>query len=247
MRTVSLDLRVGCVEYRPPDVHNNPNEPTFVAGWAQHPMTIRSVMFDVAGVLTAPFSMELVADVLDAGADPDVLFNVLYPIFASAGDGQSAGNRLERGELTLEAFFESLGDDARHVRPLLDPGSATFFGDRWARNDSMQAFVHEVAAAGFHTALVSNIVQEWMPTWERVVPTSLPFDARIYSCVEGTRKPEAAIFEVALARLGVAAGEALFLDDFEVMTQGARRAGMHAVHVVDTDAAIAEARSLLGI
>lgn len=211
-------------------------------------MSVRAVMFDAAGVLTSPFSAELVAHALDAGADAEVLLEVLYPIFAHAGDGQSMGNRLERGEVSLEAFFESLpDDDAHHVRMVVDPASPTFFGDAWAANAEMQAFVAEVADAGFATALVSNIVHEWIPTWERVIPTDLAFDARIYSCVLGTRKPEPEIYLHAAEALGVAPAETLFLDDFEAMVDGARSVGMHAVHVTDTAVAIAEARLALGL
>ncbi|MEM7285351.1 MAG: HAD family phosphatase [Actinomycetota bacterium] len=211
-------------------------------------MTIRAVLFDAAGVLTAPFSVELVGHALDAGADPHVLLDVLYPIFAHAGDGESAGNRLERGEITLEEFFASLGEHEQpHVRMVIDPASPTFFGDAWAPGLEMQAFVREVSEAGFMTAMVSNIVTEWIPVWERVVPLDLPFDHRVYSCVIGARKPEPAIYDHALDALGVGPSEALFLDDFEAMVDGARAMGMHAVHVEDPAAAIAEAREILGM
>lgn len=211
-------------------------------------MTIRAVLFDAAGVLTAPFSVELVSDALEAGADPEVLLEVLYPIFAHAGDGESAGNRLERGEITLEAFFGSLRPEEQpHVRMVIDPASPSFFGDSWAPGSQMQQFVHEVAGAGYLTAMVSNIVTEWIPVWERVIPLDLPFDARIYSCVIGARKPEPAIYQHALDALGVSASEALFLDDFEAMVEGARDLGMQAVHVVDPVTAIAEARAILDL
>ncbi len=210
-------------------------------------MTIRAVLFDAAGVLTAPFSADLVTDAIAAGSDPEVLFNVLYPIFASAGDGASAGNQLERGELTLEDFFASLDGNETDIRRVLDPAAPEFFGHRLTANVPMQAFVEEVASSGFRTGLVSNIVHEWIDVWERVVPTSLPFAGRVYSCVEGARKPEPAIYQAALAQVGVAPSEALFLDDFEAMAEGARAVGMHAVHVADTGAAIDEARALLGI
>ncbi len=211
-------------------------------------MTIRGVLFDAAGVLTAPFSAQLVGHALDAGADPDVLLNVLYPMFAHAGDGESPGNRLERGEITLEEFFVTLGPDEQpHVRMVIDPASSTFFGDSWAPNLEMQDFVREVASAGLGTAMVSNIVTEWIPVWERVIPLDLPFQHRVYSCVIGARKPEPAIYQHALDLLGIGADEALFLDDFEDMVDGARALGMHAVHVADAEAAIVEARAILGI
>lgn len=208
---------------------------------------MKAVLFDAAGVLTEPFSVDLVVPAVEAGADPDVLVETLYPIFAHAGDGDSMGNRLERGEVTLEEFFDSLGDKAVHCRHVVDPAAPTFFGDRWAPNVEMHAFVREVSAAGFATALVSNNVREWQGAWDRVVPPDLPFDVRVYSWEVGMRKPEPGIYRHALERLGVAAGEALFLDDFAAMADGARSVGLHAIDVVDTTTAITAARRLLDL
>ena len=73
------------------------------------------------------------------------------------------------------------------------------------------------------------------------------FDVVLFSCEVGLRKPNPAIYELALERLGVAAEAALFLDDFAAMAEGARRVGMTAIDVVDHDDAIAQARSLLGL
>jgi putative hydrolase of the HAD superfamily len=56
------------------------------------------------------------------------------------------------------------------------------------------------------------------------------FDAVLISQSEGVRKPEPAIFERALARCGVAAGEAVFVGDHpENDVAGARSAGLTAV------------------
>lgn len=210
----------------------------------------KAVLFDAAGVLTAPFGFDLVEDALAAGANAEVLMDVLLPIFSShspdAGASQ-VGNQLERGEVSLEQFFESLGDVRPDIELVIDPIKPTFFGDRWTANPVMQDFVHEVHEAGYRTALVSNNVREWQATWDRVVPASLPFDVRVYSWQLGARKPEPAMYQHALNELGVAATDALFIDDFPAMAQGARELGMTAIDFVDDDSAIAEARELLGL
>ena len=77
---------------------------------------IKAVLFDAAGVLTGPFSVELVEGALAAGADATVLAEVLFPIFASAGTGDSIGNQLERGEVSLDDFFASFGEHERDLR-----------------------------------------------------------------------------------------------------------------------------------
>ncbi len=231
---------------------------------------IRAVLFDAAGVLTAPFGFDLVEDALAAGANAEVLMDVLLPIFSnhtpdtgdtgstgSAGStnntdntdntGSQVGNRLERGEVTLEEFFESLGDVRTDIELVIDPTKPTFFGDRWTANSVMHDFVREVHAAGFATALVSNNVREWQETWDRVVPADLPFDVRVYSWKLGARKPEPAMYMHALDELGVAPADALFIDDFPAMAEGARALGMTAIDFVDAESAITEARELLGL
>jgi FMN phosphatase YigB (HAD superfamily) len=46
-------------------------------------------------------------------------------------------------------------------------------------------------------------------------------------------------------RLGVAPGEAVFVDDFAHNVEGARLAGLHAIHFRSTDQARAELEQLL--
>lgn len=62
----------------------------------------------------------------------------------------------------------------------------------------------------------------------------------------GVRKPDPAIFAVALERLGgVAPAAAVFLDDAPGNVDGARRAGLHAILVDDQAAALDELDRLL--
>ncbi len=211
---------------------------------------MKAVLFDAAGVLTAPFSFDLVAEAITSGADVDTLVEVLLPIFSGEGaddDAVRVGNQLERGEVSLEDFLDSLGEARRDAAMVIDPHSPTFFGRYWSPNIAMAEFVHEVHEAGFLTGLVSNNVREWQDTWDRLVPTTLPFDVRLFSWQVGARKPEPAIYERALRGLDIAATDALFIDDFAVMADGARSLGMTAIDFVDEESAIAEARQLLGL
>jgi epoxide hydrolase-like predicted phosphatase len=55
------------------------------------------------------------------------------------------------------------------------------------------------------------------------------FDVVLFSGEEGVRKPYPEIFLRALARLGVAPHEAIFVDDVPANVEGARRVGMQAI------------------
>jgi putative hydrolase of the HAD superfamily len=56
------------------------------------------------------------------------------------------------------------------------------------------------------------------------------FPIRIYSCSVGACKPSLAIYRQALAALGVAAEEALYIDDVEEFVCAGRAIGMDAIH-----------------
>ncbi|MGI9624700.1 MAG: HAD-IA family hydrolase [Acidimicrobiales bacterium] len=210
-------------------------------------MAISAVMFDAAGVLTEPFSPELAGPAIEAGADPNVLVDVLVPLFSAGSDNGSVAGRVERGEANMEELFEALGSDGVHARMVIDPASPTYFGHTWRPDLEMRDFVREVHAAGFATALVTNNAREWQDLWDRIVPEELPFDARVFSWQVGSRKPEPEIYHIAAESLGVPPAEVLFMDDFEAMVVGARQVGMTAVHVADTTTSILEARALLGL
>ena len=49
--------------------------------------------------------------------------------------------------------------------------------------------------------------------------------------MEGSRKPERSIYQETLRRLGVVAGEAVFLDDIGSNLKTARDLGMHTIKV----------------
>jgi HAD superfamily hydrolase (TIGR01509 family) len=58
-------------------------------------------------------------------------------------------------------------------------------------------------------------------------------------------KPDERIFRLALERLGITPGEAVFVDDFTENITGARAAGLHAIHFRSADQARAEVEQLL--
>src|SRR5262249_25661262 len=103
-------------------------------------------------------------------------------------------------------------------------------------------------ARGLLTALVTNNAREFSRGWRAMIPIAELFDAVIDSCEVGVRKPDPAIFSLALRELGgVAPEHAVFLDDFPGNVAAARRIGMHGVLVDDDPTrALAELELLLG-
>jgi epoxide hydrolase-like predicted phosphatase len=73
------------------------------------------------------------------------------------------------------------------------------------------------------------------------------FDSVTISSEEGVMKPDVRIYQIALARAGARAEEAIFVDDVLENVQAARRLGMEGVHFVDPTAALADLAGLTGI
>jgi len=62
------------------------------------------------------------------------------------------------------------------------------------------------------------------------------FENPVTSFTAGVLKPDSAIYTFALRAMGVSAGESLFIDDREENVEGARRAGMRALHFSGAEA-----------
>lgn len=208
---------------------------------------IRAVCFDVGGVMTRSVGPVFLRQAAAAGLEASTVKAAMWATFASEGDSDEPAHRLERGEITLDEFFALLGPLEPTARVLMDPASEYFVPAAFEAHDGMHAFFGEVHEMGMKTALISNVVDEWEPWWDAVVPPLERFDEVVYSCQVGLRKPNQAIYRLTMDRLGVAPEETLFLDDFPAMVDAARALGMVVVHVQDHEPAIDEARRLISL
>ena len=73
------------------------------------------------------------------------------------------------------------------------------------------------------------------------------FDIVIESSKIGVRKPEVRFFERTCEKLGIAASQAVYLDDLGTNLKPARAMGMHTIKVEDPAIAISELESILEI
>lgn len=209
--------------------------------------SIKAVVFDVGGVLTSPLR-ETFEKISAAGVvDLATVGPQFRDTFMVGHDGDLPSHRLERGEISMDDFVAGLGEEREAVWSLMHPDSPHSLFMHVTPHDEMHRLVDDARGAGYLTGIVSNIFTEYIPRWDEITNHVGRFDSVVYSCVAGVRKPNRAIFEIALAELQVAAHETLFIDDTPDMVAAARDYGFVAVQVDDHDAAIAEARQLLAI
>jgi putative hydrolase of the HAD superfamily len=103
--------------------------------------------------------------------------------------------------------------------------------------------VAKVRAAGVRTALVTNSFGIEYPRedWPRL------FDATVVSHEVGLRKPDPAIYELALKRLGVDPETVVFVDDMQPNIDAAAAMGMATVLHVDPETTATALEELLGV
>jgi putative hydrolase of the HAD superfamily len=81
----------------------------------------------------------------------------------------------------------------------------------------------------------------------RVSEVMALFDLVVESSVEGIRKPNPRIYQIACERLGVPPQHTIFLDDLGINLKPARAMGMRTIKVVDEHQAIEALRALTGL
>jgi putative hydrolase of the HAD superfamily len=207
---------------------------------------IEAVVCDFGGVLTTPLLSSFMAVQDEIGISPEDLGKGMRAI--TEEDGENPLYAMERGEMAEADFLERLNDGLEPLlghRPELHRFREVYF-EALHPNQPMIELMRELKAAGKRMAMLTNNVREWEPVWRPMLPVDEIFETVVDSGFVGCRKPEARIYEMTLERLGLPAEACLFVDDLLPNIEGAREAGMVAVHFRDNEQAIAEIRQHLG-
>ena len=191
---------------------------------------------DFGGVLTTPLQEGFLAYQEESGVSLEELGNAMGR--AAEEHGEHPLFVLERGEIS-EVEFRA------RIEPHLEDGfdlarlRALYF-ERLEPNGLMIDFVRDVRGRGVRAALLTNNVREWEPLWRAKLPeVDELFEVVVDSAFVGLRKPDPAIFELTLARLGgVAPERCVFVDDLDVNCDAARDLGMAAVRFESAGQAI---------
>jgi putative hydrolase of the HAD superfamily len=206
---------------------------------------IKAVISDFGGVLTTPLVQSFMAFQDQTGISSETLGKAMQA--ATETNGDNPLYEMERGEITEVAFLVLLTD---HLEPLLGhrPEMHRFkeiYFEALNPNPQMIELMRELKAAGYRMAMLTNNVREWEPLWRSMLPVDEIFETVVDSGFVGCRKPESRIYAITLDRLGLPAESCLFVDDVLVNCEGARKAGMTAVHFQENKQAIGEIRSAL--
>ena len=186
-------------------------------------MAIDVVLFDYSGVMTSDFTVPTDG----VPYDIDALFTEM--IGAMMNEREHPWHALERGEITLDAFIADVESRVPHAGAAFAADSPLNVMANLSLRPDRVELVRSLRSSDVRVGLVTNNVAEWAPLWQPALGDDL-FEVVIDSSAVGHRKPEAAIYELAVDRFDVTADQALFIDDWTWNVDGAVAAGLHGLH-----------------
>jgi putative hydrolase of the HAD superfamily len=139
--------------------------------------------------------------------------------------------RYDRGDLSPEEYWSSLAKSAgAQLTPEQFAQLRQWDLEMWSHdNPTMVEWLRHIHSSGIKTALLSNMPHDMVRHVRQTFAWLDQFDHQTFSAEVGLVKPDPAIYEHSLRGVGVAASEALFVDDKEQNAQGAQAVGIRAI------------------
>ncbi len=207
---------------------------------------IKAVISDFGGVLTTPL-LEAFSAVQERIDVPLEAYGAAMA-YSLEHDGEHPLYALERGEISESEFLARLENglaDAAGLNVSLHGFGARLMDALQPNYTLFERYRALQLERGLRFALCTNNVREWEPLWRAKLPIDDVFEVVVDSAFVGMRKPEPAIYELTLERLGLPGEACAFVDDLEVNVAAARKAGMQGIVFRDTASAVAELEALL--
>ncbi len=206
------------------------------------PSRVRAIFFDAGNTLVFPRLEELAQDLTAQGFSATV-----EDFYAAERSGKSKLDewlwpQIRSGRLPstvdyvywteyLRALMERVRAPVEARETLIRRLAEGFKDIRlWSRVfPETSLYLEALHAQGYFLGVISNSMGA-MEEQLRHVGLGRHFDTILDSAIVGVEKPHAEIFQLALARAGIEASEAVFVGDlYSTDVGGARRAGLHGV------------------
>ena len=226
----------------------------------------KAVIFDLGGVIApSPFPIAHKWEELNGFKNGSIFSAVKF----TGANGVWA--KLERGELTVEEFYEPFAEEInalaihgkdRHFT--VTPEVIQDFMDNMRTglnqsNPDVEDAIGKLKEAGLKVAILTNswksknMERSLFSDHELGVLDKFYDDRRglvdhvAESCVVGIRKPDKEIYQKTLEHLGVDAEDAVYLDDIGGYLKPAKELGMSIIKVNRINEALVELQSMVGV
>jgi putative hydrolase of the HAD superfamily len=179
---------------------------------------IESVIFDWGGVLIddpAPGLMQYCAQALAVSKEDYIKAHSKF-----AAD-------FEKNLINEDTFWEKICGELGVSKPKVHSLWTDAFKAAYVPRKDMFSLAARLGKNGYKTALLSNTEAAAMQYFYQLQYDM--FDVLVFSCAEGTRKPEKKIYELTIQRLGSRPGQSVFIDDKPEYINGAKQAGLNVI------------------
>ncbi len=179
---------------------------------------IDSVIFDWGGVLIddpAPGLMRYCAQALSVTKEDYIRTHDKF-----AADFQ-------KGLISEDTLWERICAELDVPKPKAPSLWADAFKTAYVPREDMFSLAERLGKNGYKTALLSNTEAPAMQFFYQLQYDM--FDVLVFSCAEGTRKPESKIYELTIQRLGSRPEQSVLIDDKPGYVNGAKQAGLNTI------------------
>jgi len=200
-------------------------------------VTIKALVWDMEGVLMLTDENDIsltIAKVLNA---PYEKVREIY--FSDTND------KVDLGVITMDQFNEYVLDTLQISRDKKHLLEEVFYERAYIDEDLLKQIME--MSREYKIGLLSNYSNDLRPRIEKEWAIDSVFDEIIISCEVGMIKPDPAIFNLMLDRLGVKADESVFIDDRIKNIDGAKEMGFHTIFFTSREQALEELALILQV
>ena len=180
--------------------------------------TITSVIFDWGGVLIedpAPGLMRYCAQTLNV---PKEEYQKAHQKFSSD---------FQKNLIREDTFWDRICRELKVPKPAVPSLWTDAFKAAYVPREEMFALAASLQKSGYKTAVLSNTEVPAMQYFYQLQYDM--FDVLVFSCAEGTIKPERKIFDITGQKLGCSPEQSVFIDDNPEFIDAAKNAGLHVI------------------
>ena len=205
---------------------------------------VEAVVFDWGGVITIPPGPVIEKLYKEVDIDQKKLRTRRAEYRDDDPDSQFA--KLERGELSLDAYLTWSHSDLPGAEAIWDPTSPHFLFSHLKVVPEVVNRISQLRQRGLITGLLTNNVAEAWPMVTEALDVEKLFDVVVNSAFVGMRKPEERIYTHLLEELAMEPENVLFLDDNRLNVDAARARGIQVIEVSEPLAAWTKIEQILG-
>lgn len=189
-------------------------------------MAIKAIIFDCFGVLVEDSLQTFYKTYLSD--KPETIAQI-----------QALDHQSTEGKITYEQLLDEIT-----ALTSIDHTEVKHFLEQNPTNLPLFDYIAKELKPHYKLGFLSNAADDWLS--ELFTPDQLAlFDDFVLSYQHNMRKPDTAMFELAVNRLGVLPSESVLVDDVEVYCQGAREVGMSVVQYISFDQTKAELEKIV--